>query len=1258
MKHTIIHTADIQVQIREKNLRISYEKCLSEIVNKLIETKADIYVIVGDLFEYDQSNDAEKSVLYEHLSTVLSLDSIKEVVIMCGNHDIEKERKRIDILEHENSINTFYNLIKALDKKYSSKLTYLKYSEPVQSIATDKIMWFPWSLEDGMSCRNKNFEELNGKLGISLFHDILKEYAEEVKLPLQKARFESLVSVSEFKTENILAGDIHINWKCSKDNKNFWYPGSPIQRNFGEGTYCKISDKYIVIEADKKSVKQYSFDDETLEFTKLDDIILPDFVSYVTFEVLPDATYEQVYNNIKEILIQKQVNYGLKQTFFKLKLSNLLTEHEMELHKLITTIVTSQTETPLNIEISYNKFVQVNTQTNVDKILSSNVGEENESEESKEENVNVENAQEVAASTNLSLNSSNLRKLFLYVLDQRMELLVKENPGQNEFIENVYKSIVDLFDSELSESLGDSKKISIKLDSVECNAFQILGKNTINLDVPGIVRITGTNGIGKTTLFSMLRWVIRGQLYEGMPKNTVKKNTLLVFNNKQPNIDDIFVKLTFFLNERIKVTVYRTAQRTWKSRITEEQKQSLEWQNYISNVTMSLEVKTNSEKGERVFKGEQAQMFLDSWFAQTPETIMFLNHSKIASILNTPPKELNQTVLDFIGVDYLEKLESRLEDVKENLIVEKPKRNRDIILEETRQKSVEHSENIKTIDECKKDIDSLNKTIESQEKAISEISEVIESLGNIPEMLSNAQTKLSDIDKKIQNFETLEKKEFIEKDFEIPSEPDTSELEQKRDSVSEKISELTTQKTDLESKISESQQKIISIYNDKISQAQNSIETFDNNILNVSNEINKTKNNIDNLTKTLSQTICPTCNRPFEDDEEHKKQREVWKSEIVVYESQLKDKSSELSVYKSNKQKLKEVIFELNKRIMLCRNFEFEKLLEIEKSQKVLTELNIVISFVKDLNLINTQIKDLTQERNICQIDINSLVSDYGKDMSEYNKKCEELNRKNEEIRKYNDNVDSHNRSIIDFEIIKKEQEKEIERLESMQPQYFQSVNARNNYKKYLQESKDLLESKTSIQKQNEFNLIKLENDLKNLKKESEDYTKYYVNNTIYKIYDRLIKQDFKSIVFEYYRNFLNNNLNNLLEEQNFKLFWNNNNELYMIDLRNGKCSYTPVQLTSGMEVSFLGLSLIYTMSCLNIKNHISHIFLDEIGGSLNDGKNLNYEAKNYQELFVSILSKFKNITMFIIDHTIKNMYETVTLEVQPSEKGSVYVEM
>lgn len=242
---------------------------------------------------------------------------------------------------------------------------------------------------------------------------------------------------------------------------------------------------------------------------------------------------------------------------------------------------------------------------------------------------------------------------------------------------------------------------------------------------------------------------------------------------------------------------------------------------------------------------------------------------------------------------------------------------------------------------------------------------------------------------------------------------------------------------------------------------------------------------------------------------------------------------------------------------------------------------------------------------------------------------------------------------------MQKEQiETNIRNLTEIQPKYFEAVNARNIYKNKLQQTNTEIEETSNKDREAQRIVIEQNSKLSQLKDEEEAYTKYFVNNTIYKIYDRLIKQDFKSIVFEYYRNFLNNNLNNLLEEQNFKLFWNHNNELYMIDLRNGRCSYTPVQLASGMEVSFLGLSLIYTMSCLNIKNHISHIFLDEIGGSLNDGKNLNYEAKNYQELFVSILSKFTNITMFIIDHTIKNMYETVTFEVQPTESGSKYVEL
>ncbi len=49
----ILHTADGQCKNREINLYKSYENSLNAIQQQLIETKAEIYVYAGDIFEYD-----------------------------------------------------------------------------------------------------------------------------------------------------------------------------------------------------------------------------------------------------------------------------------------------------------------------------------------------------------------------------------------------------------------------------------------------------------------------------------------------------------------------------------------------------------------------------------------------------------------------------------------------------------------------------------------------------------------------------------------------------------------------------------------------------------------------------------------------------------------------------------------------------------------------------------------------------------------------------------------------------------------------------------------------------------------------------------------------------------------------------------------------------------------------------------------------------------------------------------------------------
>ena len=131
-----------------------------------------------------------------------------------------------------------------------------------------------------------------------------------------------------------------------------------------------------------------------------------------------------------------------------------------------------------------------------------------------------------------------------------------------------------------------------------------------------------------------------------------------------------------------------------------------------------------------------------------------------------------------------------------------------------------------------------------------------------------------------------------------------------------------------------------------------------------------------------------------------------------------------------------------------------------------------------------------------------------------------------------------------------------------------------------------------------------------------------------------------------------------MLSDLNFKLYWDTNGDLYMVEISNGQQTFRPVQLVSGMQTAFLGLSLIYTICMLNVKNNISHLFIDELSGTLNTGKELveKEDIINFQEQFVLLINKFTNKYVWIIDHNINNMFETQTLEVVRGEKGGKYI--
>ena len=269
-----------------------------------------------------------------------------------------------------------------------------------------------------------------------------------------------------------------------------------------------------------------------------------------------------------------------------------------------------------------------------------------------------------------------------------------------------------------------------------------------------------------------------------------------------------------------------------------------------------------------------------------------------------------------------------------------------------------------------------------------------------------------------------------------------------------------------------------------------------------------------------------------------------------------------------------------------------------------------------------------------------------------------EIERKNNiEIQKvinHNNNVDKRNDLIIRINALKSEIEITKEKKEK-----FDTLNEKKKaYSEEIQKSKTEYNAIVTRFNQLEKEIVVVNSKINELHRVLFEYDEYKKRLVTFNVYKTIVEDKFPEAIFLYYQQFINNILNELLEDMNFKLYWHTSGDLYMTVIENGNIVYRPVLLSSGMQNAFLGLSLVYAIHELNIKNNISHIFIDEISGQLNSGKELSNKEDviNYQSELSNLLSKFKNKSIFIIDHVIENLFETMSYEVVKSSDGSKYI--
>ncbi len=85
----ILHTADIHLgkNIYDKSRFLEHEKFLNFLHDTLVKEEIDVLLICGDVFDTQTPSHKSQELYYKFLSSLPSVESLKDVVITGGNHD-------------------------------------------------------------------------------------------------------------------------------------------------------------------------------------------------------------------------------------------------------------------------------------------------------------------------------------------------------------------------------------------------------------------------------------------------------------------------------------------------------------------------------------------------------------------------------------------------------------------------------------------------------------------------------------------------------------------------------------------------------------------------------------------------------------------------------------------------------------------------------------------------------------------------------------------------------------------------------------------------------------------------------------------------------------------------------------------------------------------------------------------------------------------------------------------------------------------
>ncbi len=301
----VLHTSDLHIgkNLHKHRINFAHEHLFNYLIDTIIKDEIDLLLISGDIFDTSYVSVSTQKVFYSFLDRLSKIKTLKDTVIISGNHDLPSmldlatpflELSNIHIITSINIEDQIFTLKDKQSVPYCNivAIPFLREKDIKPDLESDNIIDIQKELETALINHYKKVDEyiinnLDLKLPtISLMHLFATGSTSSTEIEGEKHRD---IFVGKLKTINTntfpnnidyyALGHIHKPQIVNKDER-IVYSGSPISLNFGEKT--------------AKQIIELDFNNK--EFKK-EKILLPKFLNLEQIEA-------ENINEIKEKLTQ------------------------------------------------------------------------------------------------------------------------------------------------------------------------------------------------------------------------------------------------------------------------------------------------------------------------------------------------------------------------------------------------------------------------------------------------------------------------------------------------------------------------------------------------------------------------------------------------------------------------------------------------------------------------------------------------------------------------------------------------------------------------------------------------------------------------------------------------------------------------------------------------------------------------------------------------------------------------------------------